>query len=434
MTRLAVVLAFACGCYHPSAETGQPCADNGACPDGQRCDLSQSPPVCVTGAGGGGSDAGLGGDGSGGGARDGAIGRDGPAVGGSGCRGDLECVSGACEESTGSCVDETTVVFVSAAGDGSGLGTRGDPVASITAALALTTASRSFIAVEPGTYTENVAATTAIAISGPGSGGTATLAGEVLVEGNAPTLLVESMAVTTTSGNCVDFETSTTIGTLFGDIIGPCEADGVQVRGGLTARNVTVTGAGNNGFNLESSSGTVDIEQSVVSGARTGVTVKQGVATIRNVLISGSTQQGIELQGGPGGGGGGGASAVIDFVTVVGTANVGSRRAIQCQMAGAGVPVVTNSLFANNGTAPEVDSNCAVSFSLWDDTSTVLTGSNDLADMTPAFDAAATGDFHLSIGSPGIDGGDPTSTVHVDLDGTPRPLGAGFDCGAFESH
>lgn len=61
----------------------------------------------------------------------------------------------------------------------------------------------------------------------------------------------------------------------------------------------------------------------------------------------------------------------------------------------------------------------------------------NVAVRTPAagmFVDAAQGDFHLAAGSPAIDAGVDLagSGVTVDLDGTPRPQGGAFDCGAFE--
>lgn len=44
----------------------------------------------------------------------------------------------------------------------------------------------------------------------------------------------------------------------------------------------------------------------------------------------------------------------------------------------------------------------------------------------------AGGDFHLRQGSPAVDRGVFLNELAVDLEGTPRPLGAGFDIGAFE--
>ena len=42
-------------------------------------------------------------------------------------------------------------------------------------------------------------------------------------------------------------------------------------------------------------------------------------------------------------------------------------------------------------------------------------------------------DFHLNPGSPALDAGTPVGAPPVDLDGNPRPVGAGVDVGAFES-
>jgi len=48
------------------------------------------------------------------------------------------------------------------------------------------------------------------------------------------------------------------------------------------------------------------------------------------------------------------------------------------------------------------------------------------------FVAPASGDFHLREGSPAVDAGESLAEVPSDLEGTPRPLGAGFDIGAYE--
>jgi len=57
-------------------------------------------------------------------------------------------------------------------------------------------------------------------------------------------------------------------------------------------------------------------------------------------------------------------------------------------------------------------------------------GSNEIV-SNPLFTAPGT-DFSLQIGSPAIDGGTATSAT-FDFDGTPRPIGAFFDMGAFEA-
>jgi hypothetical protein len=56
----------------------------------------------------------------------------------------------------------------------------------------------------------------------------------------------------------------------------------------------------------------------------------------------------------------------------------------------------------------------------------------DLLGVDPKLVNAAANDFHLTAGSPLIDAGTTLTDVTVDLDGTARPQGAGYDIGAFE--
>jgi len=66
-------------------------------------------------------------------------------------------------------------------------------------------------------------------------------------------------------------------------------------------------------------------------------------------------------------------------------------------------------------------------FSGQDAATTVAYSAGDL------FRDPAGGDFHLPAGSPALDVGSPDWGVAADLEGRPRPLGDGFDCGAFEA-
>jgi parallel beta-helix repeat protein len=50
----------------------------------------------------------------------------------------------------------------------------------------------------------------------------------------------------------------------------------------------------------------------------------------------------------------------------------------------------------------------------------------------PLFVAPLNADYHLQAGSPAVDTGTATNAPPVDLDGTPRPQGAGYDRGAYE--
>jgi len=50
--------------------------------------------------------------------------------------------------------------------------------------------------------------------------------------------------------------------------------------------------------------------------------------------------------------------------------------------------------------------------------------------ITPAW--GSVGNYHLQLGSPAIDQGTSEGTLSTDLEGNPRPFGAGFDIGAYE--
>ncbi len=56
----------------------------------------------------------------------------------------------------------------------------------------------------------------------------------------------------------------------------------------------------------------------------------------------------------------------------------------------------------------------------------------DYVEGDPQFVDPANGDFHLQSDSPAVDAGSATAAPVVDLDGDPRPNGAGYDIGADE--
>ncbi|MGE5181262.1 MAG: hypothetical protein ACM31C_04335, partial [Acidobacteriota bacterium] len=140
MRARAVVAIVLCGCYHPTAATGVPCAPNGDCPSGQMCDQTQSPPVCVAIPGGGGPDGPL---------ADASIDAP-PACTDSstcaaadpicdqathtcrGCIADAECTAGVCVEYTGECVPDANVLFVGSPGIDVGTCSRAAPCATLT--------------------------------------------------------------------------------------------------------------------------------------------------------------------------------------------------------------------------------------------------------------------------------------------------------------
>ena len=60
-----------------------------------------------------------------------------------------------------------------------------------------------------------------------------------------------------------------------------------------------------------------------------------------------------------------------------------------------------------------------------------ITGKGNI-DADPRFVSPETGDFRLQAGSPAIDTGSGTGAPRIDYEGRVRPIGAGYDMGAYE--
>jgi hypothetical protein len=101
----------------------------------------------------------------------------------------------------------------------------------------------------------------------------------------------------------------------------------------------------------------------------------------------------------------------------------------------AGSVEVTNTIITNHAVAIQNAGGSATEdFNLFfdntSDTSGVINGSNSLSD-NPRFLDPAHGNYHLGPNSAAIDRG-VDAGVYTDLDSNPRPVGAGFDIGAYE--
>jgi hypothetical protein len=119
--------------------------------------------------------------------------------------------------------------------------------------------------------------------------------------------------------------------------------------------------------------------------------------------------------------------STIRFNTFVNTAPGNTGTAILCPD---GLDVTSN-IFAVNSTKPLLP--CAARYSLFDAagaSSAVAGVSNVVGEGAVFFKNAAIGDYHLNVGSPAIDKGEP-NFVTTDLEGHPR--GALPDIGAYEA-
>lgn len=171
---------------------------------------------------------------------------------------------------------------------------------------------------------------------------------------------------------------------------------------GLANCNVS----GNTGRGISVSSGAATVMNSAVTGNGYGIYVSGGTAKVTNCVVSGNTYQGLY--------GTGGTATVANCILAFNDTGV-YRLSTSLTLA-----------LSHN----DVYGNTTANYS--NTTDVTGTGGNISAD--PLFANAATGDFHLTSGSPCIDAGDDglVTAAELDMGGTPRISGLHVDMGAFE--
>jgi len=129
---------------------------------------------------------------------------------------------------------------------------------------------------------------------------------------------------------------------------------------------------------------------------------------------------------------GSGMADVIHVTIASPTANSGSAIYV-----GAGTAGITNTIIsgyttdiaANSGATATVDYSLTGSAPVW--TGAVSDGGHNVTGDLGFADPGAD-DYHLAEDSAAIDHG-VDAGISTDLDGSPRPVGAGFDIGAYET-
>ena len=431
--RAALAAALVAGCFHPNAAADQPCSSGGFCPDGQRCDMTRSPPVCVVGDGGPAGSA----DGGGpppidGGPIDAPVSLDGG--GAVSCGDDGDCPSGVCSQYAGECVPELAAIYVDTHGADTGACPKPTPCATVSYALQQVTAARRVVHVDDGDYTDDVSipsslggSTDTVIIIGETDDG-AELEGGAGITVHGADVRIENFGVdSTTNGLLVDGG-STIV--LAGVWLTGGDDDGIKANDNApdTIAMVFTELSGNDNLGVHLRNGTVTMDACYVANNGGGGVLVQnnGVLAMTNSAVvqnggSGSTVGGVAMQNAA-------RLSVLSFDTIAdNTNNAGGPGGVACGASGASF-VADNDILGGS-TGPQTD--CPTRYSLFVDPLDAGSDATDLVGV-PAYVDEGGGDYHITPASAARNAADPSATMDHDGDGDHRPRGPARDIGADE--
>jgi hypothetical protein len=431
-------LLVVAGCYHPAAQPGLPCSEDGSCPTTQVCDQQQSPPTCVdTRIDSGTTDADL----------DATV--DAPTVGCTtsascpatepvcdpgtrscrGCVADAECESDVCHELAGSCVAESEALYVGPVPGGGGSCTRTAPCSSIATALSMVTPARHTIRIADATYSEDldlgpINGLSTIVLSGTDRdwNGAVIAAAQPCRVDLGTTAILEGLTLQNAVQHGVENRGTVTLSRV--RILGSADT-------GLISRNVSVARVLDSRIETSASigivvdNGTLEVRRSVVvSNTGGGIRIGSAGFTIESSIIA---NNGVGAANGSGGVriGAGSTPGVFQFNTVArNRSDAGVASGVQCDRT---VTIESSILAFNTSLFPqELSFQCGPRRSLF--AMQAPQGMGNI-DGDPRF--ASMTDFHLLPGSPAIDA-TTTAPPGRDVDGDPRPAGVRADIGADE--
>jgi CSLREA domain-containing protein len=203
-----------------------------------------------------------------------------------------------------------------------------------------------------------------------------------------------------------------------------------QWYGSTTFRRNRVTGNyGSSAVDLGYSESLFESNQVVGNLARYGVAIvySPGPVLVNNI-IAGSQYavQAFATAANP-------LTAKLFHNTLVGT---GDGRGVTAESGYVTMALVNNIVVSHaigiSNTYPASSTISADHTLFWGNASNGIVGTNPVYG-DPRFLNPAGGNYHLGPGSAAIDAGVTEPTVHTDIDGDPRPIGAGYDIGADEA-
>ena len=341
-----------------------------------------------------------------------------------GCEVHGECSNTVCEIATGECVSGGDVVFVATSGTDSGsCGTSGSPCATIGGAqggLAKVTASRKWVKVAPGSYSEAVlvAPKSFIMIA----------AGADLSRGTVgPVLDIRGTSVVTIEGLRIHDGPGGT-----GDGV-RCTIDGSDVPT-VTLMDVEIDGNGGQG--IEASDCTLSVERSRITGnSGGGISITSSDFSLVNNFIAknggiSSAAGGVGISGNPPSGAGG---ARLDFNSISGNlAQAGNPSGVICQSISTPLVFSNSIVYGNLGVDGQVggDPDCTWTYS---DIQGGQAGTGNI-NADPLFENVSIEDYHIDPGSPARNFADPAASETLDIDGQQRGESGRSDMGADEVH
>ena len=324
------------------------------------------------------------------------------------CTAHDQCDSGICDASTGACVAEGMIAYVSTTGSGTAC-SKATPCDTVQKGV---DAARPYVLVSAGTYDGSLAidGTQLVTIVGPATIRPAGIGEVVLTITGTARVVLQEISVTGTSGGA-----------------NAIECGGVGGTAGLSVLNGSVTG--NSGMGIDATDCDLVVDRSTIAqNGGGGIKASTSRFVVRNTFIVSnglaSTFGGIRIDGpAP-------AGSVLEFTTMVGNSSsglAGQTRGVRCADVASPLTFRGVIIWGDGVQVPAAESNC-----LFDQSNLVSGASGTNISTEPTYVNAEAGNYHLAPGSAGIDMGGTVGVPAVDFDGEARPQGAAADIGADE--
>jgi hypothetical protein len=345
-----------------------------------------------------------------------------------GCLEDSECGSGLCEPS-GGCANPAEVLYVSPTGADTGNCELSAPCASLGYAVTRATAARSTVSMSDGTYNQapfvvhaNSTSATSLDIHGHNSILNGSYGDNYLFQFELDLTMRDLTIHTANSGAGLNLTSQGASSKLMNLTIDGGAGSAIFLKGQVTASKLTIhdcyQGIADGGLlTIDTSSIYNNTTGAIVVGLFDGQAYQQATLQASNLLIYGSSERSsISVANGIG---------TVSSSTIANSfsGTTAYPAGVDCAMS-AGIKFRSTIVWgpSNRPVAP----GCNI-----DNTSIVgPTGITGVMNIDPLFANAASGNYHLTSGSPAIDKVD-TGPEH-DFEGDARPQGVKFDIGADE--